>query len=159
MHRKPVPAIRPCALQFKSAHTQDRSHHMLIKLVTVLGVDAFALLEMNSHCQRVYADRLLAQALQIDLHPRTLRIPFSNMLELLEVKMSAQFSVDACQHVLIKPLRHALRIVIGRYEYALTFHQVCSEEQCFSLSQRTSHAVQHRPSPHWFEVADARSQI
>src|SRR4051812_16748360 len=113
MRTEPVFGIGPGGFDLEAGAQKEITNAGDGVLVTVLGVDALALLERNLQTYQLHFDRLVEHAFKMHLDAGTIRIPQGYVAEEVEIEIAAEFTVDARQDVLIEAAGDALRVVIG----------------------------------------------
>ena len=91
----PTTAVFPYPSDLKTDIFEKRSNVPAGELVTVLGVDGFALHELKIEVRMLDAYALLLRTLEVHLDPRLDGIPKCAMPEASEIKVRPQLSIEA----------------------------------------------------------------
>src|SRR5215831_16410212 len=94
--------IGPGVLQTKTGLAQHSGNGMKGEFVAILGMNTLAAGKVEGPGQILDPYDLFNLALQVHFDPRLAAVPKSHMHKGGEVELSAQFAIDASQHVFVE---------------------------------------------------------
>src|SRR5438270_13631579 len=94
INAEPTLCVFPAALHGEAAGAKKIVHHRISELETVFRVNTLTGAELDPHPDTSDPNRLRTQAFHVNFHARCFPIPLRNVAELVQVKVSAQFTID-----------------------------------------------------------------
>jgi hypothetical protein len=95
----PTTTVFPCPSDLKTDISEKRSNAAVCELITILGVNGFALREVKIKVRGLDTYALLLRALEVHLDTGLNGIPQRAMTKARGVKVGPQFSIQAMQDV------------------------------------------------------------
>src|SRR5207302_2031918 len=80
------------------------------------------------------------------------------VLELSQIEIRTETSIDSCKKVEVKGGRQAERVVVSRQHLIQTFHEISSQQKNISRLQFFSYGLQKLPGDRRFEIPDGTAE-
>ena len=157
--RVPLETVLPGSSDLKTGVFEKASNALVRELVTVLGVNRFASLEVKIKLRVLDTYILLLRTLEVHLDPRLRGIPKRAMAEATGVKSGPQFSIKAMQDIQVERRGDSNAVVIRRQERGFVLHHICTQQQRISDLQLRTQSSQDHPRFFRRKVADACADV
>jgi hypothetical protein len=157
--RVPLPTVHPGSSDLKTGVLEKALNALVRELVTVLGVNRFASLEVKIKLRVLDTYILLLRTLEVHLDPRLRGIPKRAMAEATGVKGGPQFPIQPMKDIQVERRGDSFAVVVGSQQGGFVFHHIrTQQERIPGLQLRTEISQDH---PRFFrrKIADACADV
>src|SRR5215469_13704139 len=135
MQSEPPLPVEPALLERKGGSTEHSLDHFHPVFVAVFRLNALSRTESDDSWRHRQGNALRSCALQIDLHPRCVWIPFGDMTKRIQIEVRAELAIDSPQNVLVEFGRNPSRIIVSRDQKLCSLDHVRAQEQGIARRQ------------------------
>lgn len=126
--RVPLETVLPGSSYLKTGVFEKASNAPVSELVTALGVNRFASLEVKVKLRELDTYILLLRTLEVHLDPGLRGIPKRAVAEAPGIKGGPQFPIQPLKDIQIERRGDSIAIVIRSEESSFVFDHVCAEQ-------------------------------
>src|SRR5271169_901628 len=143
--RVPLATVLPGSSDLKTGVFEKASNALVRELVTVLGVNRFASLEVKIKLRVLDTYILLLRTLEVHLDPRLRGIPKRAMAEATGVKGGPQFPIQSMKDIQIERSGDSFAVIIGGQQRGFVFHHIRTQQERISDLQLRTQSSQDHP--------------
>ena len=157
--RVPLATVVPGSSDLKTGVFEKASNAPVRELVTVLGVNRFASLEVKIKLRELDTYILLLRTLEVHLDPALRGIPKRAMAEATGVKGGHQFPIQPMKDIQVERRGDSIAVVICSQESGFVFHHIRTEQERISGLQLETQISQDHSRFFWRKIADACADV